>query len=488
MSAVSGMSDASAVESPRAGRWLLGMLAALLLVRLLSLALYPLMDNTEARYADIGRRMVETGNWVTPWFADGVPFWGKPPLSFWATAIGFKLFGLNEMAARLPHLLLAAGVAVLVWLQGRQSSPRQAWHSVALLWGSTLFLVASGAVMTDMALTLGTTLVMLGFWRAVNAADGDRVAAWQLVLGASIGLLAKGPISVILWGVPVVVWVLLTGRLALAWRRIAWLRGAALVLLLSLPWYLWAELRTPGFLRYFIVGEHWHRFVTPGWSGDLYGTAHQFPRGSIWPFALLGILPWTLLLPLVWWRARRAAADAGAVASGGEAAYLWAWVLTPCVFFTFSGNILWTYVLPGLPALALLGGRWTASRARQDRVEGLLTAGLAICMLTIVGGLIYAARVPETIDRKSARALVADYRAQGRPDRPLYYLGKAPSSASFYSRGQVRDLASLADLPAGQVVFVIVDQPLLATLAPEIRVRATPVATRGGRVLLLLQR
>jgi hypothetical protein len=57
------------------------------------------------------------------------------------------------------------------------------------------------------------------------------------------------------------------------------------------PRYVLAELRTPGFLQYFLMGEHWHRFVTPGWTGDLSGKAHAFPRGSIWPFAIAACLP-----------------------------------------------------------------------------------------------------------------------------------------------------------------------------------------------------
>ncbi|NMS31044.1 ArnT family glycosyltransferase, partial [Vibrio parahaemolyticus] len=89
--------------------WLL--LAFALLLRLISLAAYPLMDTTEARYGEMARLMVETGNWLTPQFDYGVPFWGKPPLFTWMSAYGIELFGLNEFAVRAPHWL--AGVATI---------------------------------------------------------------------------------------------------------------------------------------------------------------------------------------------------------------------------------------------------------------------------------------------------------------------------------------------------------------------------------------
>jgi 4-amino-4-deoxy-L-arabinose transferase-like glycosyltransferase len=92
--------------------WLLG---ALLLVRILAMVLVPFADTTEPRYAEIARLMMTSNDWITPWFEPGVPFWGKPPLSFWAQALAFKLFGVNEFAGRLPALLAFIATAWMVW-------------------------------------------------------------------------------------------------------------------------------------------------------------------------------------------------------------------------------------------------------------------------------------------------------------------------------------------------------------------------------------
>ena len=478
---------------PRAGRIVLYAIALLAIARLVSLAWYPLMDTTEARYADIARRMLAQGDWVTPWFADGVPFWGKPPLSFWATRLGFMLFGVNEFGARLPHFLLGVGTAGLVWWQARSLSHRAAWHAVALLAGSMLFLVSTGAVMTDMALTLGNTLVMIGFWRSLHGDPLDKSASrrngWLLALGAVVGLLAKGPVALVLWGLPVLVWAVWSGQVRLAWQRIAWVRGTVLVVALTLPWYMLAETRTPGFLQYFLVGEHWQRFVTPGWVGDLYGSAHKFPRGSIWLFAAGALLPWSLLLPLAAWGglARRSATAPDAPPHpSGQRTYLLAWALAPCIFFTFAGNILWTYILPGLPAMALLAGGWTASRRRGRLAEGAIVLGLAIAVISLVV-LLANGHLGARFDNKSAKNVVLAYQGRAAPGDPLYFLGKPPFSASFYSGGNARALGSIAELgalPNGQTAWVVLDARTWLALPPTQRSRLKVVLEQEQRILL----
>src|SRR5205085_1638205 len=60
-----------------------------------------------------------------------------------------------------------------------------------------------------------------------------------------------------------------------------WFSGILLMLALSVPWFIMAEHRTPGFLNYYFVGEHWKRFTHPHWK-SLYGSAHRQPPGTVW--------------------------------------------------------------------------------------------------------------------------------------------------------------------------------------------------------------
>jgi len=276
-----------------ARKWLWALLVLLGLLRLASLGAYPLADMTEARYGNVARLMAETGDWITPQYTEGVPFWGKPPLSTWLAAISMKLFGINEFAARFPSLLMALAAMALVWQLGaRQRSRDHALAAAMVLATSAVFFVSSGAVMTDPALLVGTTLSMSAFWQSINRSGGaGKPWGYAFFIGLAIGLLAKGPVAMVLTALPIGAWVLLQRRWLHAWQRLPWVSGLVLTAFLSAPWYLLAEWNTPGFLNYFLVGEHWKRFTVPGWQGDLYGKAHSMPKGSIWLYGLLAALP-----------------------------------------------------------------------------------------------------------------------------------------------------------------------------------------------------
>ena len=427
--------------------WALGVLV---LVRLVSLAIVPVADTSEARYADIGRRMLELGDWITPWFDDDVPFWGKPPLYTWMTAAGMGVFGVNGFGARVGHFLAGVIVALVVWdWQRREHGPAQAQLAVVLLWAAALFFLCAGAVLTDMALLVGLMLAMRGFWRGLHApAAQARREGWLFFVGLAVGLLAKGPIALVLAGAPITAWLLATRAFTRTWRALPWVRGTLLMLAIAVPWYLLAERKTPGFLDYFLVGEHWRRFTVPGWDGDRYGNAHLEPRGMIWAFLLQACLPWTLLLPLLAWGRRahlRPAATQPPAPPLRPYVYLLAWVLWPCIFFTASRNILWTYVLPGLPALAILGAGWLARDGRVQRTTGLLGVGLLVTAALFVGAT--TKRVAEG-EVKSAHDVIAAFESQRQPGDELHFVGANQFSVAFYGYGRYKPLADFPALAA----------------------------------------
>ena len=424
------------------------LLALMLILRLGAMAALPLMDTTEARYGEIGRKMAAMGDWVTPWYDVGVPFWGKPPLSFWATAASMRWLGINEFAARLPHLLFGGLVAALVWQFARcRGGVREALLGLAMLCGSTLFFVSVGAVMTDTAMVFCTTAALYSFWFALHGAGAAerRLHGWMFFVAMGLGLLAKGPVAVVLAGLPILLWLSLQKRWREGWQALPWVRGSLVALAVAAPWYWLAEQRTPGFLNYFIIGEHWHRFVTPGWSGDQYGHAHQEPIGTIWVYAWGALLPWSVLLPGAAWYWRRRAVVDGGDEQASLRQYLWLWALVPLIFFTAARNIIWTYALPSLPAMALLMARWLLRRS--PRAEAWVVAGLAV---SLVGGALGLGRLTLDLhqDDRSARRLVHAYLAEARPDEALLYQDHRPYSASFYSGGRAGQFARLDSVPA----------------------------------------
>lgn len=424
------------------------LLAVVLAVRLATLGAYPLMDTTEARYAEMARKMVETGNWLVPQFDYGVPFWGKPPLSLWLTAASFHLMGISEFTARLPSFLVTLLTVGLVFSIARQRHGSSfGWGASALFVTSVITFVLAGAVLMDTVLTLGTTLSMVAFWRAITGAH--RLWGYGFFVGLAIGLLAKGPVALLLVGIPIGIWIVARRQWRIYWQRLPVVTGTLLMLALSLPWYVLAERASPGFLEYFLLGEHWRRFTEPGWTGDLYGSAHRQPYGTIWRHALVAVLPWSLAIPVVLLRAKwRASLSALMREPSRWSLYLMVWMLSPLLLFTLSGNILATYVYPAVPAFALLAAEaWQRRQTADYKTHTSWSIPLRIGLLT---PLVFVGSVwlGSEIDRwKTEKFLVLRYLElnQGQ-DARLAYLAERPFSAEFYSSGKALKLVNLEEM------------------------------------------
>jgi 4-amino-4-deoxy-L-arabinose transferase-like glycosyltransferase len=305
-------------------------------------------------------------------------------------------------------------------------------------------------------------------------------------VGLGIGLLAKGPIAVVLSLVPIFAWVVISRNFSAVWNGLPWIRGGLITLCIALPWYLLAEIRTPGFLDYFIIGEHLNRFLVPGWQGDLYGSAHKFPRGTIWLFLMIDLLPWILLLP-VFYVTRRLRSDKvnAAVEDRPWSIYLWLWALTPAVFFTFAGNILWPYVLPGFPAMAILASTWLERDSKPHVVDGLLAAGLVTTVILFYAYLIDLKNTGFDRER-SQKALVTDYLSRRQFEEPLVYVGARQFSADFYSKRQVQylpDIAFLAQRIENITGYVAIPNTLVPSL-PQSLVNTLQLVNVHGRYTL----
>jgi len=441
----------------RERRWLALLVVVVVGVRLATLGAYPLMDSTESRYAEIARKMLETGDWLMPQFDYGVPFWGKPPLSTWLSAASMAAFGVNEFAARLPSLLLLLACGALVYaLAVLRGGRDQALWTVALFAATGLVFIAAGGVMTDPALMLGTTLSMAGFAIAVDGPERTRrLAGFAFFTGLAVGLLAKGPVAIVLVFVPIVGATLWTRSWRAAWQRLPWISGSVLAAAVTITWYWAAERASPGFLAYFLVGEHWKRFVESGWKGDLYGTAHARAHGMIWLFWIAAALPWSVgALSWLVRAATRQPDQARALVADPWCAYLLFWAVTPMVFFTPAGNILVTYVLPGLPAFALLvGDAWRpggadlrASDTRELRpaVRWALAAGVAVPAVLVAAIVFLHGRLEAERSQKSLVHAFLERRADTASR--LVYFPQRPHSAEFYSGGKAVKAADAAAL------------------------------------------
>lgn len=303
----------------------------------------PLANPDEGRYSEISREMAASGDWVTPRL-NGIKYFEKPPLQYWATAASFRLFGENEYTARLYTWLAALATVLLVGYTARRlGNLETGMASMLALLASPYFLVMGGVVTLDMGLTLWTTLTLCAFLLAEHTAARPRERrAWMLTAWAAMALavLSKGLVGIVFAGAAVFLQMVVTRDLGVL-KRLEWLRGVPLFLAIAAPWFVLVSRSNPEFARFFFIHEHFERFLT---------TSHR--RTEPWwyflPIVAFGFLPWML--------AMGAAARHAWKENALRVALLWSAFVV--LFFSASGSKLPTYVLPVFPALALVAGRY----------------------------------------------------------------------------------------------------------------------------------
>ncbi len=360
-----------------------------------------LVGPDEPRYAWIARAMAETGDWVTPrlW---GAPWFEKPVLYYWAAAIGFRMHLPAEWAARLPSAIAALAAAkAIAWFARRHYAPDKDSLASPTLLAPVIFASSVAAIgfaraaTPDMLFSAAIALAMvcaasvLRRAGALRVPDGTRAsiripdllipALWGASLG--LGVLAKGPAALILAGGAVGIWALATSN----WRaaiRLAHPIALAAFCAVALPWYLLCAHRNPDFLHVFIFQHNFERYLTPLFQ-------HQQPFWFFGPITILALLPWSAFL----------------IAAAQEGLRLWrektwknspgffiaCWAVFPIVFFSFSQSKLPSYILPAVPALALItaisAGR-AFQRGRSNAI--ILSAGVGLVWIVLAAAFLHA--------------------------------------------------------------------------------------------------
>ncbi len=343
--------------------WAVLILATLYLCYFHNLGALGLVGPDEPRYAWIARDMAETGDWVTPRLY-GKPWFEKPPLYYWGAALSFKLFGVSEVAARLPSAVCALLATLgLGWLAWRVHGAETARWLLLLLPTTVGMIGFSHAAATDMPFAAMLTITMVfaagivglvgpeGF--AVNSPSysyyrntrpGGRLSLTLFGFFLGLATLAKGPAAIILSGGAVLLWAAFTKRWRDAFRCLHPIAIASFCLS-ALPWYVLCARRNPDFFRVFIIEHNFKRFLTPEFQ-------HIQPFWFYIPVLLIAFLPWTILLPLSasfdtlkLWHERKLSPATTLLCS---------WSLFCVLFFSISKSKLPGYILPAIPAIALL--------------------------------------------------------------------------------------------------------------------------------------
>jgi 4-amino-4-deoxy-L-arabinose transferase-like glycosyltransferase len=346
-----------------------------------TLQVRPMFDPDEGRYAEIPREMVATGDWLTPRF-DGLKYFEKPPLQYWATAAAYSVFGVSEWTSRLWTVGLAFACLPMVFGWTRRLFGSQAGlAAVVALCVSPYFGIVGHLDLLDAGFAFWLTGAVFAFTLAQSSEVGSRdERRWMLVawVAAALAILSKGIVVGVLTGASLIVYSFIERDLR-PWKRLHAAWGVPLFLLVGAPWFIAVSVRNPDFPEFFFIHEHFARFLT---------TVHQ--RVEPWwfflPLLLLGVLPWAMALAGA---AARAWCDAGPTPQFKPLRFLLIFSVFTVVFFSVSESKLAPYIQPIFPPLAAIVGAYVADRVSFLRSTSVITAILVT--LVAVGVLVYSA-------------------------------------------------------------------------------------------------
>jgi 4-amino-4-deoxy-L-arabinose transferase-like glycosyltransferase len=331
----------------------LALLAGWAVFAVASIWLRPLWPVDETRYASVAWEMWLRGDFLVP-YINGEPYSHKPPLLFWLIQLGWALFGVNDWWPRLVAPLCALAAVPLTLRLGRLLWPdARELHldAVWILFGTLLFAGFITLTMFDLLLMLCAMAGMIG---VLNLSNQKRIPG-LLWLGAGIGLgvLAKGPV-ILLHVLPAAVvapwWSPAVREKPGRWYLdllLGTLLGAALALAWALPAAIFG-------------GEEYRRAIfwgqTAGRVSDSF--AHRAPLWYYLPLLPIILFPW-FVWPKFWFGIKAIYfknQDHGA-------RFLAAWLLLTLIGFSLVSGKQAKYLVPFLPAFALLAGHALAQAA-----------------------------------------------------------------------------------------------------------------------------
>jgi 4-amino-4-deoxy-L-arabinose transferase-like glycosyltransferase len=325
------------------------------------LGAYGFWEPDEARYGEIAREMLAMRDFIVP-HLNYVAYVEKPPLLYWLTVLSFRIFGINEFAARLvPAMSALLGVLATFLFADRAMGRRRGVLAAAILATAPLYAVMAQVLTTDMLLSALTTVAIFALF--LHYKEGG-IWCWIAYVAMALATLTKGPVGIALPGLTMLVFLWWEGALRGSIRRFHAIAGAALVLAIVAPWFVAISLREPGFLDFYFVGEHLRRIFDSSFS-------HGEPPYFYIPVVIAGLLPWSLLVPFLTWRrmtpnpARRYCVIASLIILG--------------IFSASSGKLI-PYIIPAFPTLVVLLADGIVSCGWPDKSDALRSPDSRIMM------------------------------------------------------------------------------------------------------------
>ena len=287
--------------------------------------------------------------------------------------LAYSVFGVSDVAARIPAAIDATLLVIAVYLFFRRFR-RGVEVDAALITASCAGVIGyAHAASMDMALAAAFSVGMLAWWAWRESEKRIYLALFYVCM--ALGMLAKGPVAPFLAAAVIVVFALAAREFRLVLRTL-WLPGILLFCAIALPWYFAVQMRNPQFFREFILQHNLARF-----SSDLYH--HRQPFWYYLPVTALALVPWTVFVIAAfvesvrtWW-AERKSVSAEPDFELQFRVFACCWLVVPVVFFSLSQSKLPGYILPAIPAGAVLLADYLRRHLARENDEPV-SKGLAM--------------------------------------------------------------------------------------------------------------
>ena len=364
-----------------------------------------LFDDTDSVHAEAAREMVVRGDWITL-YINGLRYLEKAPLMYWAMAGSFTLFGVSEWAARLPVILGVLALLGATFSLGRRLFGTRAGFYAALILATSFGpYLCTRILIPDMMVGLWLTLGFDFFLRTLDQEQPSRLACWGLAFATALNVLTKGLIGVVFPVATIGLFLLLTGKLKHLLKM--HLASSTLVFLaVAAPWHILATLANPaqpparGFAWFYFINEHVLRYLGMRYPKDYY----TVPLPVFWGMTLLWMAPWSAFLLQGLRRVPRKLAEIRSrLDMRGRANLLFGlWAAVIVVFFSFSSRLEY-YLVPTLPALALLIGGWLSQEEaapaddparRAGRISSAILLAIGFAGFLVAAILAYSSTPP----------------------------------------------------------------------------------------------
>ena len=318
----------------------------------------PFHTKGEPREGLVVWEMTHGGGWILP-KRNGEELPSKPPLFHWIGAMTSLVHGAtDEWSIRFPSAALsllgllcvfAAGTALWSWRAGLISA--------LVLMTTFEWARAATNARVDMTLTFGLELAFLSLLFFLRSRAGGWLV--PLYIGITLAVLGKGPVGAALPGLVAVIMLALARDFSVL-RQMRLGSGALAVGVGAGTWYVLALLLGGwAFFRKQVLAENVFTFID---SAD-FGGGHRHGALYLPGALLLGLLPWSVLLPGVVARLWGARTE---ITLRDARVYLLVWAAVVLGFYSAAASKRGVYLLSLYPAVALLIGWWWDDRHRSD--------------------------------------------------------------------------------------------------------------------------